>query len=754
MTQQVINVGTAPNDNQGDPIRTAFIKTNENFTELYALPNPNPPVTLAGVPGDVPGMYAYDASYFYYCFASYVNSSTTIWAKVPQVNSIAVPNLINGNSNVVVSANSNITIGVAGTANVATFTATGLYAHGNVTAANINANYLYGNGAFLTGIAGGGGNYSNANVSAFLPIYTGNISANSISAFGQIRTDLGFFAGGNISAGGNIRGSNFNTAGFVSAYGVQTSVVTVTGNITTAGILTNNYYYANGAPFAGGGGSYGNANVAAYLPSYTGDLNPTNITATGNISAASNVNGQNFNTTGIVNAASVSTGTLLASGNIQGANLVTGGYLFGNAVYLTGLPATYTNANVAAFLPTYGGAFGNGAGNLYVNQITAVGIVTTGGADSNISGADYILANVVSATGNVTANYFIGNGSQLTGITGAGNYSNANVAAYLPTYTGNLTAGNVSATGNVQANYILGNVAFASGIPATYTNANVAAYLPTYTGNLTAGNVSATGNVAAQGVISASGNVVTAGYFVGNFVGNVTGNFVVPGANTQVIFNTNGSADAVAGLTYDTGSNTLGVLGPITTTGNVYASYIFGNGSLLTGITTSNVAVTVSANAQPNITSVGLLTSVSVAGSIVGNVVGSATTVTANAQPNITSTGILTTLSVTGNVLAGNLSAVGNIVASNLSVSGTVVIPAFTTGGGSNSDITGANLIVTTSLSAAGNVTLGNLFVTTSRSPASTETYGTPGEIAWDSNYIYVCTAPNTWSRSLLTGGY
>jgi len=271
---------------------------------------------------------------------------------------------------------------------------------------------------------------------------------------------------------------------------------------------------------------------------------------------------------------------------------------------------------------------------------------------------------------------------------------------------------------------------------------------------LTSGNISATGNIAAQGIISASGNVVTAGYFVGNFVGNVTGNFVVPGANTQVIFNTNGSADAVAGLTYDTGSNTLSVLGPITTTGNVYGSYIFGNGSLLTGIATSNVAATVSANAQPNITSVGLLTSVSVAGSIVGNVVGSATTITANAQPNITSTGILTTLSVTGNVLAGNLSAVGNIVASNLSVSGTVVIPAFTTGGGSNSDITGANLIVTTSLSAAGNVTLGNLFVTTSRSPASTETYGTPGEIAWDSNYIYVCTAPNTWSRSPLTGGY
>jgi hypothetical protein len=36
MSQQIINVGTAPDDGAGDPLRTAFIKTNLNFTELYA----------------------------------------------------------------------------------------------------------------------------------------------------------------------------------------------------------------------------------------------------------------------------------------------------------------------------------------------------------------------------------------------------------------------------------------------------------------------------------------------------------------------------------------------------------------------------------------------------------------------------------------------------------------------------------------------------------------------------------------------
>jgi hypothetical protein len=35
MAQQIINVGPAPNDGLGDPIRTSFQKINANFTELY-----------------------------------------------------------------------------------------------------------------------------------------------------------------------------------------------------------------------------------------------------------------------------------------------------------------------------------------------------------------------------------------------------------------------------------------------------------------------------------------------------------------------------------------------------------------------------------------------------------------------------------------------------------------------------------------------------------------------------------------------
>lgn len=35
MAQQTINIGSAANDETGDPLRTAFDKSNDNFDELY-----------------------------------------------------------------------------------------------------------------------------------------------------------------------------------------------------------------------------------------------------------------------------------------------------------------------------------------------------------------------------------------------------------------------------------------------------------------------------------------------------------------------------------------------------------------------------------------------------------------------------------------------------------------------------------------------------------------------------------------------
>jgi hypothetical protein len=81
MTQQTINVGVSANDGQGDPIRTAFIKCNDNFTELYNRVQTTPPTSPSGAEGDLAGMYAFDTTYFYVCIGDY-DDTTEIWRRI------------------------------------------------------------------------------------------------------------------------------------------------------------------------------------------------------------------------------------------------------------------------------------------------------------------------------------------------------------------------------------------------------------------------------------------------------------------------------------------------------------------------------------------------------------------------------------------------------------------------------------------------------------------------------------------------
>jgi hypothetical protein len=53
-TQEIINIGTLPNDGEGDPLRVAFSKINNNFSNLFAtFVNTTTSYSVGNTPGQV-----------------------------------------------------------------------------------------------------------------------------------------------------------------------------------------------------------------------------------------------------------------------------------------------------------------------------------------------------------------------------------------------------------------------------------------------------------------------------------------------------------------------------------------------------------------------------------------------------------------------------------------------------------------------------------------------------------------------------
>ena len=208
-------------------------------------------------------------------------------------------------------------------------------------------------------------------------------------------------------------------------------------------------------------------------------------------------------------------------------------------------------------------------GNLDITNQTVTGQVV----DANIILTPNGTGQVVTS-GNVTASFFYGNGSQLTGIDATG-IQNGTSNVRIPVADGNvelnvdggLTA-NVTDTGIVMTNgnLDLGNV--------------IATGVGTFTGNVAGGNISTAGILAVTGNATAGnvagGNLVSAPFLTGTLIDGTSNVEITTNANIDLTAKGNTTA-----VISDTGANVTGTFNAngVATLGSVVTAQVTGAGS-------------------------------------------------------------------------------------------------------------------------------------------------------------------------------
>jgi hypothetical protein len=515
-------------------------------------------------------------------------------------------------------------------------------------------------------------------------VISSNLTSNSITTSSlTVNLNSNLLGTTNVA---NLRTSNITAN---STIGNLNGNWTVTGNLTPVNILSDNYFYSNGTPITFGL-SAGNTNEIqfnssdAFAASSALTFNPTSNT----LSVVGNINSSNY------------------AGNANGLSSIP-------AANLTGIIATAVQSNITQL------------GNLATMNVTSVANI----ANINVSGA--VIANRLTGVLTSNAQPNVTSLGTLTSLisTGVVNFINASNVSLGP-------ISNVKITGGVNGDVLMTNGAGDLSwinpitIPAQpagssnelqYNDSGILGASPNLRYDKNSSLLTLTGNLVTQN--ANLGNSVTANYFSGN--GSSLS--AITGANvTGTVLN----AAIAAVVTNPTQSNitAVGTLVTLDVSGNsalgnfAFANYFIGNGIELSSITGANVIGTV-ANASYAVIA-GTATSIpaanitgSVANASYADNAGTATsattaaTVTSAAQPNITSVGTLNTLSVSGNITGVGTNSINNFrigvnnpasgAFTNLTASGTASVTG---------NITGGNISTAGIISASGNIT-GNVFV-------------------------------------------
>jgi hypothetical protein len=602
--------------------------------------------------------------------------------------------------------------------------------------------------------------YSNANTGRYLSTHSGNITGNVITGlnFTGEAANLANITGANVTGFvPNATNANASNRANTVVSGAQPNITSVgtletlsvsgnsfTSNITTDGVIEASFFVGDGAGLTDLTGSevtgtVGNANYAAY----------SNVTNTVIIASQPNI-------TSLGTLVSLSVTSNITAGNADLGNMVTANFFFGSGNNLSNIRGpnvngVVANANYSAF-----------AGNIVTSaqpNITSVGTLTTlsvnkeanavgGGSTVGIAGLTTVSANFGSSDyqspasaqgvrGRVTGSDLTETNNFIVGVTGSYNITGTNASEFPK-------AGVIGAVGDQSISADAAFVAYVDGDGGeTRAGAAFKVAMINTTGNsgfdygvdlqwLDTGVLNSTADFKVADIRLNKGVEISGNASTMIVAGNVSADYILGDggflSNLSIDSTPNANYANFANVAYNiTGSNVSGEVTYAATANAVAGSNVSGQ------VSNALIAGTVFTNAQPNITSVGTLTDLSVTGNAnVGNVNASnvsATLLTGTlataAQPNVTSVGTLTSLSITGNVTSGNAN-LGNLAQANFfsgdgrnltniagaSVTGTVANATnATTAGTVTSNVQGniTSIGILTSLSVSGNTTSGNI---------------------------------------------
>ena len=382
---------------------------------------------------------------------------------------------LNGSNQLIVKASASLT-----TPNIGAATGTSLSTTGTITGGNLAA----GSGTISTS-----GNVTGGNIlTGGLISATGNVAGNYFIGNGSALTGLiasvsNISSGTSnvtvVSSGGNVTvgvGGTGNVVVFATTGEYVTGLLSVTGNVTTGNVLTGGLISATGNITGGNITIAGSANISTFIGNvffgsvpaqptwYT--IAPLNLN--NSLAAATKVQLNLINTGGGANAGSAidfytyQISVAAANAEARIAAIDDGNYSAWISLQTKTPGSTGTNGLVERVKIDSTGASVVGnvtGGNLRTGGLISATATVTGGnlatggttsATGNITGGNVLTGGLISATGNIAGNYFIGNGSALTGISGGGGGSNisngtSNVSVYS---SGNVAVG-INGSSNV-----------------------------------------------------------------------------------------------------------------------------------------------------------------------------------------------------------------------------------------------------------------------------------------------------------------